>query len=196
MTISSTIRKVNIDTSIDGTRAACREGARVADERPAGRSRRASSRSESKCPCKLSASARAQLAPIYRETLDLRAKVAASDLDARGKGRVLFELDAKIEQFQAALKDLLGLDLIAFRTNETDCADWRIPVAARPMRRRAAFLPGEDSRCACIRRRAANRTRGSKGVAREQQRRSRGRGRWRAAQRAGNGQVCRTDLSA
>ncbi len=54
--------------------------------------------------------------PIYRETLDLYARVKASDLDAEAKAGLEFELGEKIEQFQEALKDLLGLDLIAFTT--------------------------------------------------------------------------------
>ncbi len=57
------------------------------------------------------------LAPIYRKTIDLRARVAASDLDAVSKSDLLFELDNKIEQFQGALRLALGLDLMAFRTD-------------------------------------------------------------------------------
>jgi LmbE family N-acetylglucosaminyl deacetylase len=57
-----------------------------------------------------------KLTPIYRDTLDLYAKVAASNLDPQAKSSLLFELDTKIEQFQSALKNLLGLDLIAFTT--------------------------------------------------------------------------------
>jgi hypothetical protein len=60
-----------------------------------------------------------KLAPLYRQTLDLRAKVAASELNPQAKASLLFELDAKIEQFQTTLKDLLGLDLIAFTTHAT-----------------------------------------------------------------------------
>jgi hypothetical protein len=57
-----------------------------------------------------------KLARVYRQTLDLRAKIAASNLAPVSKASLLFELDAKIEQFQSALKNLLGLDLIAFTT--------------------------------------------------------------------------------
>jgi hypothetical protein len=57
-----------------------------------------------------------QLVPIYSQTLDLRGRVAASDLDAEAKAALLFELDAKINEFQVALKNLLGLDLIVFTT--------------------------------------------------------------------------------
>ena len=78
---------------------------------------------ESNCPCRAGIAVARQLAPIYRQTLDLRAKVAAGRLDAESKASLLFELDAKIAQFQSALKDLLGLDLIAFRTNETQVRD-------------------------------------------------------------------------
>ena len=41
----------------------------------------------------------------------------ASDLDAEAKAGLELELGAKIEQFQEALKDLLGLDLIAFTSS-------------------------------------------------------------------------------
>ncbi|MGA2169154.1 MAG: PIG-L family deacetylase [Terracidiphilus sp.] len=57
-----------------------------------------------------------QLAPIYRQTLALRARIAAGNLDPQAKAGLLLELDAKINQFQSALKDLLGLDLVAFTT--------------------------------------------------------------------------------
>jgi LmbE family N-acetylglucosaminyl deacetylase len=55
-----------------------------------------------------------KLTPVYRLLLELRTKVAASDLDAQAKASLLLELDKKIEEAQSALKDLLGLDLIAF----------------------------------------------------------------------------------
>jgi LmbE family N-acetylglucosaminyl deacetylase len=56
-----------------------------------------------------------KLAPIYRQTLALRARIEASDLDVPSKSSLLFELDAKIDEFQDALKELLGLDMMAFR---------------------------------------------------------------------------------
>ncbi len=74
---------------------------------------------ESECPCKQDAAVAHKVAAIYRQTLDLRGKVAGSELDAQSKASVVFELDAKIEQFQAALAELLGLDFIAYRTNES-----------------------------------------------------------------------------
>ena len=55
-----------------------------------------------------------KLAPIYRETTDLYAEVWKSNLSAKAKSDLEFELGEKINQFQIALKDLLGLDLIAF----------------------------------------------------------------------------------
>ena len=60
-----------------------------------------------------------KLAAIYKQTLDLRARVhdaPESELNAGAKDDLLFELDLKISQFQEALKELLGLDLIAFTT--------------------------------------------------------------------------------
>ncbi len=63
------------------------------------------------------------LTPMYRQTLDLRAQVAGSALDTQAKAGLLLELDAKISQFQSALADLLGLDMIAFRTNESQASE-------------------------------------------------------------------------
>ncbi|MGD0345245.1 MAG: PIG-L family deacetylase [Terracidiphilus sp.] len=55
-----------------------------------------------------------KLTPIYRETLDLYAHVKTSELSAQAKSDLEFELAEKINQFQIAFKDLLGLDLVAF----------------------------------------------------------------------------------
>ncbi len=54
-----------------------------------------------------------KLAPIYRQTLELYARVKSSDLDAQSKAGLELELGEKIEQFQSALKELLGLDTLA-----------------------------------------------------------------------------------
>jgi len=63
-----------------------------------------------------------KLAPIYSETLKLRAHVDSSDLNGESKASLLLELDAKIDEFQSALKDLLGLDLASFVTNDNNTA--------------------------------------------------------------------------
>ena len=73
---------------------------------------------ESKCPCTSGLPVAHELAPIYRQTIALRDKVASSSLDPQGKASLLFELDVKINEFQSALATTLGLDLVAFRTNE------------------------------------------------------------------------------
>ncbi len=73
---------------------------------------------ESKCPCHSGLPVAQNLAPIYRQTLALREKIAPSNLDPQSKASLLLELDAKINEFQSALADALGLDLVAFRTNE------------------------------------------------------------------------------
>jgi LmbE family N-acetylglucosaminyl deacetylase len=59
-----------------------------------------------------------KLAMVYRQTLGLREQVQASSISEQPKASLLFELDAKINEFQAALADVLGLDMIAFRNNE------------------------------------------------------------------------------
>jgi len=85
-----------------------------------------------------------KLTPIYRQTLDLYKKVGASNLEPEAKAGLLFELDSKIEQFQSALKDLLGLDLMTFTTKEAS-----VP-AGGPFRGGSAdemprsVAPGED----------------------------------------------------
>ncbi len=78
-----------------------------------------------------------KLASIYRETLDLQAKVAYGDLDPQSKASLLFELEAKIDEFQSALKNLLGLDLVAF-TTKSESAPTGGPRGAAPMKPRAA----------------------------------------------------------
>ncbi len=63
-----------------------------------------------------------QLVPVYRQTLALRAQVdnaPASELNAEAKANLLLELDAKIAEFQSALRGLLGLDVTAFTTRAT-----------------------------------------------------------------------------
>ncbi len=58
-----------------------------------------------------------KLAPIYGETLDLYSRVTESDLNAKAKADLELELSLKIDDFQAAFRDLLGLDLVAFTTS-------------------------------------------------------------------------------
>jgi len=56
------------------------------------------------------------LVPVYRQALDLYARIKSSDLNPEAKANLEFELGEKIDQFQTALKDLLGLDMVAFTT--------------------------------------------------------------------------------
>ena len=111
--------KADIDTSISGLVRLVKSPA--PEWLPAGLHQIESSlhQLESKCPCSSGAPLAQQLAPIYRQTLALREKVASSSLDSEGKAGLLLELDAKINEFQSALADALGLHMIAFRTNET-----------------------------------------------------------------------------
>jgi LmbE family N-acetylglucosaminyl deacetylase len=100
---------------------------------------------EANCPCHANIALAHSLAPIYRQTLELRARVASSSLDAQAKASLLFELDAKIDEFQSALSNLLGLDLIAFRTNETSAqlSGFRGATADETPR---SVSPGEEFR--------------------------------------------------
>jgi LmbE family N-acetylglucosaminyl deacetylase len=85
-----------------------------------------------------------QLAPIYRQTLDLRARVAASNLDPQAKAALLFELDAKINQFQAALKELLGLELTAFTTKADSAPNGGLIRGNSPNETPSSVFPGEE----------------------------------------------------
>jgi LmbE family N-acetylglucosaminyl deacetylase len=111
--------KVNIDTSVAGL--AHLEPGNAPEWLTSGLATTDESLKEleSGCPCKRDPALAHKLATIYRETLELRGKVAGSQLDAQAKASLLFELDAKIEQFQSALAEFLGLDFIAYRTNES-----------------------------------------------------------------------------
>ena len=72
------------------------------------------------CPTQHTEELAHKLAHTYSATLDLRTRVAAdTDLNAQAKASLLFELDAKISQFQRALGELLGLDVLAFRTPDS-----------------------------------------------------------------------------
>ncbi len=73
---------------------------------------------QSKCPCEPQSKFAEEIASIYRKTLGLRERVSTSTIDERDKANLLFELDTKIDEFQRALSQALGLDLIAYRTNE------------------------------------------------------------------------------
>jgi len=110
-------RRVDIDTNLAGLAALAPNAPWLAD----GLKRIDNGLEEltNACPCKAGIETAHRLSPVYRQTLDLRSKVAASDLDAQAKASLLFELDAKIGDFQEALEAVLGLELTAFRTNES-----------------------------------------------------------------------------
>jgi len=58
-----------------------------------------------------------KLIPIYGETFELYSKVKDSDLSADSKSDLEFELGAKLQQFQSALSEMLGLELTALTVN-------------------------------------------------------------------------------
>lgn len=70
-------------------------------------------------PCNDNEKTAHELAGIYRQVIDLRSAVAQSSLSADNRHSLLFELDAKLAEFQYALRQLLGIDVTAFRTNES-----------------------------------------------------------------------------
>jgi hypothetical protein len=81
---------------------------------------------ESNCRAQDGVAVAHKLASVYQQTLELREQVADSSLNSEVKASLLFEIDAKIDEFQTALKQLLGLDLIAF-TTRADNAQRGVP---------------------------------------------------------------------
>ena len=82
-----------------------------------------------------------KLVPVYRETLDLYARVRQSNLDPQARASLDFELGKKIEEFQIAFKDLLGLDLIGFVTQPGGAGGGRGDTAGESAR---SVTPGEQ----------------------------------------------------
>ncbi len=74
---------------------------------------------ESHCPCKAGEEVARAIVPVYQQTIALRGKVAKSGLNEDAKANLLFVLDRKMGHFQSVLADLLGLDMIAFRTRDS-----------------------------------------------------------------------------
>jgi LmbE family N-acetylglucosaminyl deacetylase len=97
---------------------------------------------QASCPCKDTVAVAHKLVPVYREVLDLRARVAESSLNAEAKSNVLFQLDTKANQFQDAFRNLLGLGLTAFRT--AGVAQQRGPFPGRSAEETSeSVTPGE-----------------------------------------------------
>jgi LmbE family N-acetylglucosaminyl deacetylase len=111
-------RKVRIDTSIEGMGALVkgappkwlRDGLRQIQD--------GIQQFTAGCKDLKGAAGAHRLTPVYRRTLDLYEQVKASDLDAEAKAGLELELGAKIDEFQEALRELLGLDMAAFTTRD------------------------------------------------------------------------------
>ena len=116
--------KVNIDTSVSGLARLVGRPDVPEDLAETLRQIDASIQQvESKCPCGASPAVAHELAPIYRQLLEFRTAVDESSLNGKAITSLLVELDAKINEFQSALKELLGLDMIAFRTNSANAQE-------------------------------------------------------------------------
>jgi LmbE family N-acetylglucosaminyl deacetylase len=99
---------------------------------------------ESKCPCTANLQVAHELASAYRQTLAFRTAVDKSSKDGKARDSLLFELDAKINEFQDTLKQLLGLDLMAF-TTKADSAQTSGPFrGGSPDETPRSVTPGED----------------------------------------------------
>jgi LmbE family N-acetylglucosaminyl deacetylase len=86
-----------------------------------------------------------KLAAAYKQTIALRSRVAASNLDAMSKAAILFELDAKIGEFQDALREFLSLDMIAF-TTRADKIENANPRGGSADETPRSVTPGEEFR--------------------------------------------------
>jgi hypothetical protein len=135
-------RKVEIDTSLAGLAKGgapewVAQGLREID---AGLAKFATGRQD-----KTNAAQAHQLAAIYRQTLEVRERIAASEVRAGNRASLLLELDTKIEQFQDALKELLGLDLMAF-TTKAENTPGKLQRGASADETPRSVTPGEEFR--------------------------------------------------
>jgi hypothetical protein len=82
---------------------------------------------------------------IYRVMLNLYERInKAGDLSNEVKSNLTFELSEKIDQFQIAIKDLLGLDLMAFVTSDGEQSGPGRGASADESAR--SVYPGEEFR--------------------------------------------------
>ena len=109
-------RKVAVDTGIEGLTGLVKNNLPAWLSESLHQLDAGLKRFETECHGQANVAVAHKLALNYRQALALRTRVAASNLDAQAKAGLLFELDAKIAEFQSALKELLGLDLATFTT--------------------------------------------------------------------------------
>ena len=134
--------KVDIDTGIEGI-------ARLAGNAPPAwlteglrRIQSGLAAVQAECPCHDTVAAARKLVPVYRDLLNLRARVAASELGAETKSDVLFQLNTKVDQFQDAFRNLLGLGLTVVRIRQA--AQERSPFPGRSAQETSdSVTPGE-----------------------------------------------------
>jgi LmbE family N-acetylglucosaminyl deacetylase len=110
-------RRVAIDTSIAGMARLAGPGAPAWIGTELGKIDAGVKAFKSTALAEPNVSAAHKLVSTYKLAINLRERVAASGLEAAAKENLLFELDTKIDQFQTVLKDLLGLEMIAFTTH-------------------------------------------------------------------------------
>jgi LmbE family N-acetylglucosaminyl deacetylase len=96
-----------------------------------------------------------KLASVYKQTVILRSRVSDSGFDAKVKASLLFELDLKINQFQIALQELLGLDLLAFTTKAEKIENFG-PRGSSADEMQRSVTPGEEFRVRLHTTRATN----------------------------------------
>ena len=135
--------KVNIDTSIAGLDRLAGSAPPTWLTHALQQIQSAVTAFESDCSNEKGVEGAHKLAPIYRETLDLYARVKASGLPLEAKAGLELELGEKIEQFQAALKDLIGLDMVAFATGSSNGEGYGGRGSSADEASRSVW-PGED----------------------------------------------------
>ena len=64
-----------------------------------------------------------KLATIYRQALAMKKAMGAAMLDGQARAELAFEGEIKLAQFQDALKNLLGIDVVAFTTHASTIED-------------------------------------------------------------------------
>lgn len=138
--------KVSVDTSVDGMARLAGENAPAWLKENLGKISRGLRTFDETRDGKPSLEVAHMLTPLYKQTLDLRDRVQDdASLKEQSKAALLFELDVKTGQFQRALKELLGLEMVAFRTREI-AAQGGGPRGGSADETPGSVAPGEEFR--------------------------------------------------
>jgi LmbE family N-acetylglucosaminyl deacetylase len=136
--------KVNIDTSIAGITHRLKDNPPEWLTQDLRKIDAGLTKFESKRKSRTDVAAAHDLTPIERQLNILHTKIASSDLSPQVKANLFFEFHNKYDQLDSVLKNLLGLDLIAFTTKSTNAQDNGGSRGASADETPRSVTPGEE----------------------------------------------------